>query len=60
MKGIHDGADLEAKLSKALANLAGERRKRAEVEGVLEVLRRDKGKSRLAIAWFSYNMELTL
>jgi hypothetical protein len=56
MKGIQDGADLDAKLNKALASLAGERRKRAEVEGVLEVLRRDKGESRLAIAWYSYNM----
>lgn len=53
MKGAHDAVDLEAKLNKALASLAGERRKRAEVEGVLEVLRRDRGKSRLAIAWCS-------
>lgn len=40
------GKDAEYKLKKALAGLAEERRKRAEVEGIADGLRRDKGELR--------------
>lgn len=44
-KTTDTGKDVEHKLKKALVGLAEERRKRAEVEGVVEGLKRDKGES---------------
>jgi hypothetical protein len=42
-KTTEGGKDVDHNLKKALAGLAEERRKRAEVEGVVEGLKRDKG-----------------